>query len=115
MKNQSVALDLKVSRRKAGLLQADLAHLLGVDKRRICDLEKGRTLPTVDEITALSLIYGKPLESLLAGLLDEAIDRLAARLQTLPRAADAQEEPGFNRAQMLADLARRLEIVAAGA
>ena len=35
----SFALDLKVTRRKAGLAQEDLAHLLGVDKSTISKIE----------------------------------------------------------------------------
>lgn len=115
MKNQSIALDLKVARRKAGLLQSDLAHLLGIDRRRVRRLEQGEQLPTVCEVLALSFVYGKPIEALTAGLIDELIGQLVARLRTLPEAAataeDEDDEPGFNRAHTLAELARRLEVV----
>ncbi|WP_127520010.1 helix-turn-helix transcriptional regulator [Mesorhizobium sp. Z1-4] len=112
MKNQSIALDLRAWRRKAGLLQADVAHLLGIERARICDMEKGRLLPTADQLVALSLIYGKSLDALLAGFLDETVDSLVERLQRLPAAASTGEKPGFNRAHRLSDLSRRLEMVA---
>ena len=114
MTNKSIALDLKVARRKTGLRQVDLAHLLAIDKQRVCRLERGETLPTVGEVAALSFVYGKPMEALLSGLVDATIVNLAARLRTLPDAADGGEEPGFNRAHTLAELARRLEVVAVG-
>lgn len=111
MKNQTIALDLKAWRRKAGLTQADLAHLLGTDRARICDIEKGRLLPAADQLIALSLIYGKPADMLLSGLLDVTVDSLVERLRTLARVAEEDEAPGFNRAHTLSNLARRLEVV----
>ncbi len=98
MTNKSIALDLKVARRKTGLRQVDLAHLLAIDKQRVCRLERGETLPTVGEVAALSFVYGKPMEALLSSLVDATIGNLAARLRTLPDAANGGEEPGFNRA-----------------
>ncbi|MEX0957313.1 MAG: helix-turn-helix transcriptional regulator [Rhizobiaceae bacterium] len=105
-------MDLKVSRRKAGLLQADVAHLLGIERARVCDFEKGRLLPAADQLVALSIVYGKSLDALLSGLIDDTVDNLVERLRTMPKAADADEALGFNRAHTLSDLSRRLEVVA---
>lgn len=112
MKEQnSVALDFRVARNKAGLRQVDCAHLLGVHETRISQIESGRILPTILETAILSVVYGKPMESLLSGLLDEIVDNLTSRLRTMPPASADRRET-FNRAHTLSRLARQLEILA---
>lgn len=110
---QGVALDFRVARSKAGLRQSDCAHLLGVHETRISQIEGGHMLPTILEAATLSVVYGKPMESLLAGLLDEIVDNLTERLQTLPPVRADRSET-FNRAHTLSRLARQLEILATG-
>lgn len=108
MKNQSIALDLKVWRRKAGLTQVDLAHLLSASPSRVSQIEAGGSLPRPDELLALSLIYGKPLNALVSGLLDNVAYGLVGRLRRMPP-APKNWRAGFNRAHTLSGLARRLE------
>lgn len=108
MKNHNLALDFKVARHKAGLRQLDCAHLLGVHKTRISNIESGRSMPTVLEAATLSLVYGKPMESLLVGLLDETIDNLIPRLRSMPTAPKVLATT-FNRVHTLSQLAIRLE------
>ena len=108
MENQSIALDLKAARRKAGLLQADCAHLIGVHPSRISLIENGRARPSLFEIATLSVVYGKPIESLLAPLMEDVIRCLVDRLASLP-AAPKGRRGTFNRAHTLSQLAIRLE------
>ena len=78
------ALDLRLARRKAGYTQRDIAHLLGAQQSAVSDLERGRNLPKLDEIIALSLIYGRSFESLFSELVKEAQSALIKRLTSLP-------------------------------
>ncbi len=55
---EHLALDLKLSRTKAGLSGGDLAHLLGCNAERVSRLENGKARIKADEMAALSLIYG---------------------------------------------------------
>lgn len=101
------ALDLRLARRKAGYTQGDIAHLLARHQSRVSDLELGRRQPTLDEIVALSLIYGRSFESLFAELMRTARTDLTARLATLPEDVRAYNGT-FNRPGSLARLRRRL-------
>lgn len=108
MNHESIALDIKVARQKSGLRQVDCAHLLGVSETRVSAIENGRSLPNVREIATLSVVYGKPIESLLAGLLDETINSLVANLRSVPKVGN-DTRGTFNRAHTLSQLAIRLE------
>lgn len=105
-----IALDLKAARRKAGLLQSDLAHLLNIDRSKVSLLESGKLWPSLPQITMLSLIYGKTIESLLTGLRDDVVNRLVAKLANMPPVALNRADT-FNRAYTLSQLAIRLEAI----
>ena len=77
--------DLKVARKKSGLTQADCGHLIGVSGTIICQLENGTRLPTIMEISALSLIYGRSFESLFGPIFSEIRKELGENLLTLPK------------------------------
>ena len=100
-------LDLQRLRRQSGLTQDDLAHLLNVNTRKIWKLEKGRVMPTLEEVCLLSLIYGRTFERLYETLLNDARTKLDTRLSKLPRTK--QKSGGTrNRATTLNRLAERL-------
>lgn len=101
------ALDLKVSRKKSGLTQADSAHLVGCSTSRISNLERGKMKPTLDEICALSLIYRRTYESLFGGIVDDVRERLAQNLATLQNPMSEGIET-FNRKNSLDALAAEL-------
>ncbi len=105
--SKEFALDLRLARRKAGFTQRDCAHLLGVNKGRVSALEQGRRLPTIPQICALSLIYGRSFESLFAELLQEAQALLRERWQTLPELKRGYVAT-FNRQANLKRLEQRL-------
>ena len=104
----SFALDLKTARRRSGLSQSDCGHLLGVDQRRISQLEAGKVLPSVPEICSLSLIYGRSFESLFGSVFIDRRDALQTRLATLPDRGKGWLAK-FNRRNTLKRIAARLE------
>jgi len=106
--SHTFALDLKVARRKSGLTQKDCAHLLGVQKSKICLLEQGKVLPSVSEICTLSLLYGRTFESLFGSMFEDATSNLKDRLATLP-VPSSRWLGRFTRQNTLNRLAARLE------
>ena len=104
----SIALDLKVARQKAGLRQVDCAHLLGVTESHISRIESDRARPSVKELATLGIVYGKPMESLLVALRGEIVSALIERLKTIP--PTPRDQPNTrNRTHTLSQLAIRLE------
>jgi transcriptional regulator with XRE-family HTH domain len=101
------ALDLRLARRKAGLTQRDIAHLLAAHQTLVSELERGRQLPTLRQIVTLSLIYGRSFESLFAELMRTARVDLQERIVHMP--AGVRSYVGtFNRDASIERLARRL-------
>lgn len=103
----SFALDLKVSRRKAGLTQEDLAHLLGLTKSNVSKIERGVRPVLLPELCALALIYDRTADSLLAPLWPDSAADLAARLPSMPVPASPWVST-FNRQHTLSSLGERL-------
>lgn len=110
MTNSIIAHDLETARKKSGLRQEDCAHLLDIDETRMSRIETGKREPTAREAAALSLVYGKPMESLLSGLLDELVAVLVLRVGTMPP-APKDTLVTFNRTHSLSQLAIRLEVI----
>lgn len=102
------ALDLKVARRKAGLTQRDIATLMGISRKRMSQLERGKTLPTLYQICALSLIFGRSFESLFASVMDSTRIGIKVRLGEIPDKVRESVET-FNRASSLRRLQDRLK------
>ena len=100
-------MDLRLARRKAGLYQQDLAHLLEIDQSTYSDLERGVSSPTLQQITQLSLIHGRSFHSLFEETAREAKPALLLRMDTLPK----RKRPyvaAFHRCQSLKRLRTRL-------
>ena len=100
-------LDLKVARRKAGLTQADYSHLLGGSRSRARQFEAGHRCPTLKEICALSLIFGRSFESLYREIFKDVRRELVDNLATLPQNRSSSAST-FNRSNTLEALAARL-------
>ena len=101
------ALDLRLARRKSGFTQRDVAHLLGAHQTLVSELERGRQLPTLEQIVTLSLIYGRSFESLFSHLMAGARKHLQQRILRMP--AGVRSYVGtFNRDASIERLARRL-------
>jgi transcriptional regulator with XRE-family HTH domain len=101
------SLDLRLARRKAGFTQHDVATLLGTQQALVSDLERGRVLPTIEQIVALSQIYGRSFESLFSQLMGEARTKLRDRVGSLPDRVRSYVGT-FNRNASLQRLERRL-------
>ena len=102
------ALDIKVARRRSGLSQADVAHLLSIHRTRVSKLERGRYTPHAQELATLSLIYGRRFPDLGNRAMPEICRALSERLATLPNRSDYASGQ-TNKAQTLNALAERLE------
>jgi transcriptional regulator with XRE-family HTH domain len=101
------ALELKVARRKAGLSQADCAHLLGVHPSKVSLLESGKVLPSIRHICRLSEMYGRSFESLFSDIFNDARRDLRRQLHTMPE-APRRWLGEFNRENTLRALEHRL-------
>jgi transcriptional regulator with XRE-family HTH domain len=102
------ALDLHLARRKAGLTQRDAALLLGVHQSRVSALERGRALPTLQQICSLSLIFGRSFEALFAQIMDSTKQGISQRMTVLPNTVRSYVGT-FNREASLQKLERRLQ------
>lgn len=80
-----LAVDLKVFRRRSGLSQADVAHLLGVDRSLISKFERGGREPSMEHVCFLCLVYGTRPPAFCVAALPQFRQALAERLYTLPR------------------------------
>ena len=78
-------LNLKVQRRKSGLSQEDVAHLIGVHPSKISLLEGGRALPSLKDIAALSVVFGKSFEEFVFSFIQEARKKIGSRLPSMPK------------------------------
>ena len=105
---QSLALRLRVARRKSGLTQVDCAHMLDVHKSKISLLEQGKVLPNTSEICTLAFIHGLSLNSLFDNIMEDARETIKNRLATLP-AISNKWLGRFNRQHTLNRIAARLD------
>jgi len=77
-------LDLKSMRKKSGLSQEDCGHLIGSTSNIIGRLERGDRPPTIEEICALQMLFGKTFESFYGTCVGNARQTIADNLKTLP-------------------------------
>jgi transcriptional regulator with XRE-family HTH domain len=102
------ALDLRLARRKAGLTQREVAHLLALDPAKLSYLEHGKRLPSLIQICTLSLIFGRSFESLFGKIMDQARHDLIEQLKSIP-ARFRCSAATLNREATLSKLERRLK------
>jgi len=109
---QEFILDLKSMRKKSGLSQDECGHLIGSTPNIIGRLERGDRPPTVEEICALQLLFGKSFESFYGTCVGSARQMLSDNLRTLP---EVPERGGHSMARdgFLTGLTNRLEEYAA--
>lgn len=101
-----LAVDLKVFRRRSGLSQADVAHLLGIHRSHLSKFERGTREPSMEHVTLLCLIYGMRVPDFCVAALPQFESALAERFQSL--SYNASESTA--RAETLTALARQLEV-----
>lgn len=78
-------LAIRALRRRSGLSQADLAHLLEVKQSRISRIESGFFEPTASELCALRLVYGQALGKRFETNIEDMKRLLRERLETIPQ------------------------------
>lgn len=101
------ALDLRLARRKSGLSQQEVAHLLASDQSTLSVLENGTKPPSVRQIVQLSLIYGRTFNSLFDEQMREVKTEMLERLESLPKKKRSHIAM-FNRTRSLRKLRERL-------
>ena len=106
---KEVAVDLKVSRRESGLSNKDVAWLLDIDPARVSRLETGTSKPTVGEVCALSLIYGKEIGGMLRCAVSTVATHLQTRISNVPDEPENWERKRDKRLLTLQHLYQRLE------
>lgn len=72
------------ARRKAGLSQADCAHLLGVSQAHVSRLERGRSVPSVTDLCGIAILFGRTMELLVEPLFRDRAMTIRKRLFDLP-------------------------------
>lgn len=99
---------LRAARRKAGLSQADCAHMLDVSPSHISRLETGEATPSVSDLCAVAIVFGRTMEALSGTLFAERAKALDERLFDLPEARGGFLAR-FNRTNALERLSARLD------
>lgn len=101
------ALDLRLSRRKAGLTQGDCAHLLEIQQSRFSDFERGLQKPHLSELCKLAIILNRQFDTHIDEEMRQARLALKARLLSLPEQR-RMSAPTHNRNHTLQRLKRTL-------
>lgn len=108
MHKKKVMIDLKIARRKNGLLQSDLAHLLSTTQARISRLELGDALLTAADLHKISVIYDRDIRHLFT-LSDQAYrDELQDAVASMSGVVIEDDDEGETRQSTLHKLSERL-------
>ena len=62
---EAVQISLAVARVNAGYTQGDVSRILHVSKQTVVNWEKGKAVPTFIVLTALSNLYGIPIDNII--------------------------------------------------
>lgn len=106
--NTLFANDLRVARRNSGLSQTDVAILLDTSEKDVSAVESGKRLPTLLQITKLSLVFNKVFPSLYANVRQTARQELFQQIPSLPAEGKKGAKDTFNRENTLKRLEQRL-------
>lgn len=82
-----IGLRIREARKAAGLTQDALAERLGRTVESISDLERGKSLPSLEGLAAIADVLGLRLADLLTGIEAEAVDREQLALESRAMAA----------------------------
>lgn len=93
-------------RRNAGLSQAELATLVGLEQAALSRCELGQRTPDLEVVLALEMVLDEPLECIFAGVAGRVRARVAARAQALLEASnDEPSHENFLKLGILSKLA----------
>jgi len=105
--NNNFASDLKSARLESGLTQEDCAHLLGISASRISNFETGQKTPSLRDICAFSILFGRSFENLFNDIFDEVKAHMSASFYSLPDGPEIRNG-NFDRQSSLNQLYERL-------
>jgi len=100
----------KTMRLRTGLMQSDVAALVGTSAAQISRIECDRCVPTTKQLLALSFIYDKKCVELMAGYAERlaACVQRSARLRKTHVCRDVTAKRSLLRTQTMAAIGRRL-------
>lgn len=101
------ALDLRHARRKSGLSQQEVAHLVAVNQATYSRFENGELVPSVAQLCTLALIYGRSFTSYFERITTAQKPRLKRQIDELPPKSRPRVRI-FNRARTLEKMRQRL-------
>lgn len=104
---------IEMHRTRAALSQAELATLIAVDgPTAIFRIEKGTRIPTLEELLALEIVFGQPIQKLFAGIAEGVSDTVAARAAALLEGtSDARPDARLSKKiEVLSKLARQDDV-----
>jgi transcriptional regulator with XRE-family HTH domain len=110
MHKKKVMIDLKIARRKHGLLQSDLAHLLNTTQARISRLELGDALLTAADLHKISLIYDGDVRELFVFSNQAYREELREAVASMSGEITKDENLGETRQRSLHSLSERLSV-----
>ena len=61
---EKIQITLAAARVNAGMTQEDIARRMKITKQTICNWEKGKSEPSLEQARALSRIYDMPLDNI---------------------------------------------------
>ena len=84
---------LRTHRKRLGLSQEEVAHLLGAESgAKVCRYEKFARMPGLETALACEIIFKKPVRELFAGLYQKVERKVALRAtKQLRRSGDKQQ------------------------
>jgi len=111
MQHKEVMVDLRVARKNSGLLQRDVAQLLGTIQPRISRLEQGRSVLSVKEACALLIIYNVAIEDMFSDLSNSIHEELVENIKGFSGAIETSGKYPERRQLFMHHLAQRLEVL----
>lgn len=102
-----IAHDLRVGRKKTGLVQPDVSTMLNISTKEIAALESGERDPTLLQLCQLSVIYNRSFTEYYEHLMREARESLFRNLPDLPE-CNVEGIQRHNRQSTIARLERSL-------
>jgi len=106
-----VKVDLRIARQHSGLTSQDVATILGCPRTRLSKLENGLARPCVREIISLSIIYGRPLDSLFQLTSSRLTDKLRQNLAEMDFSLKDASSSSKVRLDTLNQLSDRLRLI----
>jgi len=88
----SFAKRLKELREEKGVLQSDMAKMLGIATASYSNWEQGRTLPALTYLPTLARYFDVTTDNLLGISRQDAVDRVRERMRQLPKSSQTVVE-----------------------